>query len=128
MRTRTAQFALIMGVVAWVCGLGFERIHAVTSIHAWCELHQEIVEVHSSSEGALFAYPEVGAEDRQSHTDHGCLLQGLVLSSNLAFVVVIPNSYFRPVLRRVVDPTPEGAPRALPLDYAPKTSPPITTC
>jgi hypothetical protein len=132
LRTRTAHVALIIGVIAWVCGLGFENIHAATSIHAWCEQHQQVVEFHGSGGDVLAAepdaHPEIRAEDRQSHPDHGCWLQGLTLSSNLAFVVVVPNSYYRPVLRRAVNPTTEGAPPAPPLDYAPKTSPPITTC
>lgn len=122
LRSHIARFALLAGMLAWLTGLGAQQIHRIAVLHVVCADHGVILEVSGAEGPELTAQtPSVGEAPTLEH-DHDCALQGITTAA------VAPPAHATP------PPRPEHvkelrhrlaqAPRAPPLSYAPKTSPP----
>jgi len=122
---------LVVGLLAWTWGLVFQGVHAVTTVHVRCEQHHEIVEFRVTGGVAADAeghhHPEIKADHHRPHPEHYCVLQGIQLLGTPTIAVLAPSRFLQYVPLRQVRPRTSDAPRGPPLEYAPKTSPPVAT-
>lgn len=119
-RALSARVALLLGLVAWLVASGAERVHAASAVHAVCAEHGETVEVaHGGDAGTEMV---ASAPDPLDAHDDGCVFDGVVLAAVQTLLLAAPERD-RVASSEVRIPGVAG-PRAPPLTFAPKTSPP----
>ncbi len=122
-RRRLAHAALLLGLLSWVGGLTAGLVHAIEVAHVRCVEHGELVELAGSTDGAADVV-QVRAPPAHDDHDHGCLL-----SQTVEEHAVHPQAVGAPtpaVLPEAVARAPAWGPRAPPLRFDPKTSPPTS--
>lgn len=121
-RTRIAHLSLALGLLAWLVASGADLVHHALFVHYECE-HGETIEVATGGDEAV-ADITVRAPDAVDDHGHGCLFDGALLTGIPTVALPVPPRAATPLgpdrLRASV-----AGPRAPPLTWAPKTSPPL---
>ena len=114
----------MMGLIAWVLGIGAKQLHAIESVHMVCPEHGELVDMAPSASKAHLATSEISADESADDHGHDCALQAI---STFATVGVTYTPPRLPKQIPISSPNIRSeSPRGPPLSYAPKTSPPLT--
>lgn len=116
-----------VAAVVWAWTVSAGQVHRLLVEHAVCDEHGQTIEVHHAEDPTAEAAPERGptwsAAPGHAEHDHGCTVSSV--PPNEAPPVVA----LRAVSRRswtTLDPLAVAeAPRGPPIDFAPKTSPPV---
>lgn len=117
-RSPAGHLALLLTLILWVGGMTATQVHGVSVLHVTCDEHGEIVEVTAAHGDRAHA-----AGDPLEDHAHGCLFEDVVLAAIPTLALAVPER--ERIQPREVHEPGVGGPRAPPLSYAPKTSPPL---
>ncbi len=121
-RSRLAHVFLLMGLVAWVVGVGARYVHAASETHQVCAEHGELVDVaHDSQPSDQLQITSAVPDGDHSHD---CALQampGFAIQVTSTAPLVLPKQIAKSERSVRTDPA-----RGPPLAFAPKTSPPLS--
>ena len=124
---RTARALALLLIVTWLTGATSSQIHGMVARHVVCPEHGKLEEVHGHLDDGHEHHEldELSAPGTTLHHsgDHGCVfLAGFASAGQPTFITPLVH-----LEADSPDPLPPGAagPRAPPLRFAPKTSPPL---
>ena len=113
------RFALLLGTLTWLAGMGAQQVHRIVVQHARCADHGEIIELASDETSSEVPSASV---DQDAEHDHDCMLQALVGQGLSPSLIALPTPTDAPlILRARLHDAPARGP---PLARAPKTGPP----
>jgi hypothetical protein len=124
---RTARALALILVVSWLAAATSSQIHGMVAQHVVCPEHGKLEEVHHHLDDGHEhqGLDQVSAPGTSLHHsgNHGCVFL-------TGFASAEPPVFTTPTVRveaDSLDPLPPGVggPRAPPLSFAPKTSPPL---
>jgi hypothetical protein len=116
-----------LAAVLWVWSVSAAQVHGLLVEHAVCDEHGQTVEVHRPdhpvADEAPDERPTWSAAPAHDEHDHGCAVASVAPDEAPRVVALRP---FTRLSWTTVDPLAVAeAPRGPPLDFAPKTSPPV---
>ncbi|MCB9741412.1 MAG: hypothetical protein H6741_29915 [Alphaproteobacteria bacterium] len=123
LRARFARLSLLLGLTAWLLGLSAAQVHRLLVQHVVCAEHGDVLELDSSRAAPS---DEVSITSKADH-DHDCPLEGIATQSVAAQTLSLPPPLAEPIVAPRLGALVDGV-RGPPLAYAPKTSPPTTSC